>query len=222
MTVRGMGRGLALALLGACLAGPGVARSARIGVDPARFSMAYLRSDQTDWMWAAGMEQILRYNGLQIKQEEIARRVFGTNPDGSTRTNDALGLQDVITTCMKRWTVDDRGISFTAAAVDWKGVPSAQVLLAEFQAQRPILAMLRLPEGQQYLIGAASQTAVDVVIIDAGDYAPEPDGSPKFNSIEIRDPAATRKDPTNAGFERLTPLQFKSRVMEYWTIRIER
>jgi hypothetical protein len=224
MKGNGMGWGAAMVLLGACLAGPGAAWAARIGVDPARFSLAYLRSDQTDWAWAASMEQILRYNGLVIKQEEIARRVYGTNPDGSTRTNaievvTGPGKQDVITTCMKKWTVDDSGQPFTAAPVYWQGVPSAQVLQAELSAQRPMLAMLRLPENEQYRAGA-NEVSMYIVIIEAGDYAPEPDGTPKFNSVEIRNPTATRRNPQDAGFVTLTPLEFKTRVVGYWTVRV--
>jgi len=222
----GRGRGAAAGLLALVLAVPCAGRAARIGVDPGRFSMAYLRSDQTDWAWAACMEQILRYNGLVIKQEEIARRVYGTNPDGSTRTNSVEvvagpGKQDIITICMKKWTVDDNGQAFTAAPVYWQGAPSAQVLQAELSAQRPMLAMLRLPENEQYR-AAADAVSMYIVIIDAGDYAPEPDGTPKFNSVEIRNPTATRRNPQDAGFVTLTPLEFKTRVIGYWTVRVNK
>ena len=110
MKLHGMGRGMALALLGACLAWPGAARAARIGLDPARFSMAYLRSDQTASIWAAGIEQILRYNGLVVRQEAIAKHVYGNGVDGSTNTGTHFGDGEAIDKTFKKriieyWTI---------------------------------------------------------------------------------------------------------------------
>lgn len=202
------------------LAWPAPASAARVGVDPARFSMAYLSDTRTGWAWAAGMEQILRYYGVDIKQEEIARRIYGANLDGSTRTNEALNVRDAINACMKTWTQDDEGRPFTAKTVDWTGALTAQVLLAELSAQRPILALMKLPDWDQYITDAPGEIFVHVVIIDAGDYAPEADGTPRFKFIEIRDPSITQRNPANPGFQRLTPLQVKTRIMEYWTISV--
>ncbi|HTB22291.1 MAG TPA: fibronectin type III domain-containing protein [bacterium] len=189
-------------------------------MDPIRFSRAYLSSTQTSWPWAAGLEQILRYYGLDVTQEEISRRIFGQNLDGSTRTNDVLNVQDIINKSMKYWTADDLGRPFTAKTQDWKTHPTAQVLLAELSAQHPLLALLRLPDQEQYEADRADQTAVDVVVIDGGDFTSDGDGNPRFNSIEVRDPAITRKDPRNPGFVTLTPLQVRSEILEFWTIRV--
>jgi hypothetical protein len=218
-----MGRALALALLAASLAGPGVAQAARIGVDPARFSMAYLRSDQTGWVWAAGIEQILRYNGLVVRQEAIAKHIYGNGLDGKTSTH--FGDAEAINKTFKDWkdgAVDEAGRHFKAAAIYWPGFPTPRVIQAELSAGRPILAFLKYPEDKQYLSGSANIVPGDMVIIDAGDYAPDADGTPKFNSIEIRDPQVTWKDPKNAGFVTLTPLEFKKRVIEYWTVQVSR
>ena len=223
MKLYGMGRGTALALLGLCLAGPGAARAARIGVDPGRFSMAYLRSDQTGWVWAAGIEQILRYNGLVVRQEAIAKRIYGNGLDGNTRVN--FADTEAITKTFKDWkdgAVDEAGRHFKAAAIYWQGPPTPRVIQAELSAGRPILAFLKYTEDKQYLSGSAIVVPGDMVIIDAGECVPDPDGTPKFNSIEIRDPQITWKDPRNAGFVTLTPLEFKKRIIEYWTIQVSR
>jgi hypothetical protein len=229
MKALGMGRGLALLGLGACLVLPRWAHAARIGVDPTRFSMAYLRSDQTECYWSAAMEQVLRYYGLEIKQDEIARAVYGTTPDGHTRTDGVMNVDDAISSAMKHWSVDDRGRNFTAAAIRWPTdhytqpqAPSPRVLQAELSAGRPILALCKRPEGQQYLSGAASQMLVDVVIIDAADISTDADGNPSFKSVEIRNPAITAKNPRDPGFVTMTPMDFKARIKTYWTIQVKR
>ncbi|HXB96529.1 MAG TPA: hypothetical protein VNZ54_00660 [bacterium] len=225
MKLYGMGRGTALALLGACLAGPGAARAARIGVDPGRFSMAYLRSDQTSSIWAAGIEQILRYDGLAVRQEAIAKHIYGNGIDGTTNSGNHASDGEAIDKTFKDWkegAVDEAGRHFKAAAIYWAGFPTPRVLQAELAAGRPILAFLKYPEDKLYLSGSAMITPGDVVIIEAGDCVPEPDGTPKFNSIEVRDPQVTWKDPKNAGFVTLTPLEFKKRILAYWTIQVSR
>ncbi|HTA16703.1 MAG TPA: hypothetical protein VK786_03035, partial [bacterium] len=215
-----VGKRAAGLLVGLCAAWPAWAGATRIGVDSARFSMAYLSNNQTDWAWAAGMEQILRYSGVDIKQEEIARRFYGDNLDGSTRTNDVSTGSDTINRCMQDWTQDDEGRPFTAKLVDWKMAPTAQVLLAELSAQRPMLAFMKLPDWDQYITGAPNVVLVHPVIIEAGDYAPEADGTPRFKTMEVRDPYITRKNPANPGFLELTPLEVKTRIIEYWTISV--
>jgi hypothetical protein len=230
MTDKRMGRGLVGLLLGACLMAPGPARAARIGVDPTRFSLAYLRSDQTQIYWSAALEQILRYNGLVIKQEEIARAVYGTNPDGSTRSDGGgISIDDAIDSAMRHWTVDDNRRPFTAAVVRWPATryvqpqaPSPRVLQAELSAGRPILALLKLPQGEQWKSGAASQIAVDVVIIDAADIATDADGNPSVKSVEIRNPSVTAQNPRDPGFVTLTPMEYKARISTYWTIQVKR
>jgi hypothetical protein len=207
-------------LMAFTLAWPALASATRIGVDPARFSMAYLSNTQTGWAWAAGMEQILRYYGVDIKQEEIARGVYGANLDGSTRTNDVVNGSDAINRCMKYWTKDDEGRPFTAKLVDWKMAPTAQLLLAELSAQRPMLAFMKLPDWDQYITDAPGEIFVHPVIIEAGDYEPEADGTPRFKTIEVRDPYITRKNPANPGFLELSPLEVKTRIIEYWTISV--
>lgn len=220
MSTQGMGRGLLVLLVAAGLWSPPPLGAARIGVDPARFSLAYLRSDQKQWFWAAAIEQTLRYYGLEVKQEEMVKRVYGLNPDGSTRTN--IGDQTAITETLKHLTVDDQGRSFKAAAIYWQSAPTAQVLQAELSARRPILAVLKLPENVQYKSGNNAIAACDVVIIDAGDYAPDPDGTPRFNSVELRDPSITWYNPKDAGFQSLTPADIKKKILSYWTIRVTR
>ncbi|HTB34407.1 MAG TPA: hypothetical protein VK842_06060 [bacterium] len=218
------------ALMAAALALPGLAPAARIGVDPTRFSLAYLRSDQTEVYWSAALEQILRYYGLEVKQAEIARSVYGTNPDGSTRTDGGgISIDDAIDSAFKHWDTDDKGRKFTAAAVRWPTTryvqpqaPSPRVLQAELSAGRPILALLKLPQGEQWKSGAASQVLVDIVIIDAADLSVDADGNPSFKSIEIRNPSITAKNPRDPGFVTLSPMEYKARISTYWTIQVKR
>lgn len=234
MPDKGMGRAMVGLLLGACLMAPGWAQAARIGVDPTRFSLAYLRSDQTRIYWSAALEQILRYNGLVIKQEEIARAVYGTNPDGSTRSDaGGISIDDAIDSAMKHWTVDDNRRPFTAEVVRWPTnhygqlqatvpeAPSARVLQAELSVGRPILALLKLPQGEQWKTGAASMVAVDVVIIDAADILTDADGNPSIQSVEIRNPSVTAQNPRDPGFVTLSPMDYKARISTYWTIQVK-
>ena len=118
--------------------------------------------------------------------------------------------------------MDEAGHPFKAASIYWPGFPTPRVLQAELSAGRPILAFLKYPEDKQYLSGSAMIMSGDMVIIEAGDYAPDPDGTPKFNSIEVRDPQITWRDPKNAGFVTLTPQDLKKRIIEYWTIQVTR
>jgi hypothetical protein len=198
---------------------PAFLHADRIGVDPGRFSAAYLRSTQTQWAWAAGLEQILRYYGVEIKQEEIARRMYGTNIDGTTRTNQATTIDQIITWCMKGWTADDRGKPFTARLIEWKGAPSAQVLQSELTAQHPMLALLDATAKDQYHAGGG-EISVSVVIIDAADCTASMDGSVSVNSVEVRDPEITQQNPRNPGFVTLPFREFRDRIRKYWSIRV--
>jgi ABC-type bacteriocin/lantibiotic exporter with double-glycine peptidase domain len=146
------------AVLSACTAG--------IASDLANITMDRSQN-QSNWCWAACIQMVFLYNGLNVSQQEIVRTVFGqlVNLPGSP--------EDILAALNRRWT-DANGDDF-----DVQG---------DVYSVSPVTAAQDLANDFPLIVG----TLGHAVVLSAVDYYRDLYGNGQIVSAVVRDPLPGR------------------------------
>lgn len=183
--------------------------TARQYVGVPREAMEYVTSDQhnSQWCWAASIQMILNYYGVDIAQEQIVARTYGVDPYG--QLPDWGGDFRAITANLNNWNIDNRGRPYIVSAKLGRGAPTPAILIEELSKRRPVMV--------GYATGPNSRHAV---VITGASFSPSPHG-PIIHSLIVRDPEPTRKNIRNRGRVEY-PGEFLAQRMEhFWYIRVK-
>src|SRR6266513_2976234 len=84
----------------------------------------YYASSQknTNWCWAASLQMVFNYYGVNISQEDIVARSYGTDVTGNLPN--WAGSFEVITVNLNNWNVDKSGKQYQVQAVVYQGAPT--------------------------------------------------------------------------------------------------
>lgn len=150
------------------------------------------RQEQQNWCWAASIEMVLRYHGLDVAQGDIVQQVFGHRVDAPANAYQILYA-------LNGWRVDRRGRSFVVGADPY--VVSGWQLIEDLAYRWPLIVGLHGdPIGHAYVLTAVR-------------YSVDPWGRPVFHSVVLRDPwpgSESRQEWSWAAFE--SRLMFMARV----------
>jgi len=177
-----------------------------VGIPKVEFDAVYAEQENSEWCWAASIQMILNYYGINISQAEIVARSYGVSPTGDLP--DWSGSWDVITANLNNWSIDDNGTHYVVSAAMGTGPPPPALLVSELSSQRPVLVA--------YM--SSPQTG-HAVVATAVSYAPSMMG-PIVASIIVRDPWPS---PANIAFE--GHVEYPGSVLArditaYWIIRV--
>ena len=145
-----------------------------VGISSA--SLEYVASFQKRqmWCWAACIEMVMRYYGLNVTQEEIASRTFGTDWYGNPPPFGAT-ISD-ITKNLNNWGIDRNGHRYRVSARVSHSLIKDALFLKELSYQKPMI----IAYGPNLHSG-------HVVVLTAASYITTPQG-PRIRTLVVRDP----------------------------------
>lgn len=177
-----------------------------VGIPKDRFDYFASAQRNSNWCWAASLQMIFNYYGINIEQEEIVRRSYGTDPYGNLPN--WAGSFQVITANLNNWNIDGSGKQYAVnSSFNW-GAPSPSILINELSAQKPVLI--------GYRSGPSSGHAV---VITALSYIMTSYG-PQIQSLIVRDPFPTQSNIDNEGRNEYPAMNLASLVQAHWFITI--
>jgi hypothetical protein len=127
------------------------------------------------WCWAACIQTVLNYYGINITQEDVAARTFGTDWFGNPPPVGANA--EIITRNLNNWSVDRNGVPYAVAAQVFRGAPAPSTIIDQLNRRKPILLGY----------GPDAQSG-HIVVVTAVTYVVDNFGNPFITSITVRDP----------------------------------
>lgn len=188
--------------------GPAMAPSAQYTGIPTE-TMQYFAASQhnSQWCWAAAIQMVLNYNGVDIAQEQIVARTYGVDAAGNLPNWG--GDFERITGNLNNWSIDNQGRAYVVSASFGHGAPPASYLLSELSARRPVIV--------GYASGPASAHAV---IVTAASWTPSVNG-PMVQTLVVRDPWPSEQNLANRGRVEYTGASLAQNMRHYWFVRTQ-
>ncbi|MFN8255718.1 MAG: C39 family peptidase [Bacteroidales bacterium] len=178
-----------------------------VGIPSERFNYFASSQRNSNWCWAASLQMIFNYYGINITQEQIVARSYGVDAYGNLPN--WAGSFPVITANLNNWNVDNNGRQYVVgASLNW-GAPTPAYLIQELYTQHPVLI--------GYQSGPNSGHAV---VITACSYTESYYG-PIIQSIVVRDSWPSEQNIANLGRVEYPGLNLASVIQAHWYIRIE-
>jgi len=179
-----------------------------VGIPKENLNYFAAAQKNSNWCWAASLQLIFNYYGINISQEQIVQRSYGMNPNGTLP--DYAGSIQIITANLNNWSIDNNGVQYVVKANLYSGAPIPNYLINELSQQRPVLI--------GYNTGSSTGHAV---VATACSYITTPSG-PSIQSIIVRDPYPTPENKANLGRIEYPAFDFASRIQNYWYTRVTR
>jgi len=127
------------------------------------------------WCWAACIQMVLNYYEVDITQEEIARRTFGSDWYGNPPA--IGGSAEIISRNLNNWNVDRRGAPYAVSSSVYRGSPDAATIIGHLSQRKPIILAY----------GPNSQSG-HVVVVTSVSYVIDQFGYPSITTVIVRDP----------------------------------
>ncbi len=178
-----------------------------VGIKSDVFSYYASPQHNSNWCWAASLQMIFNYYGINITQEQIVARSYGADPNGELPN--WAGNWQVITANLNNWSVDNNGRQYLVRAVFNQGPPNPAYLVAELAAGRPVLI--------GYQSGPNSGHAV---VITACRYI-ETYYGPVIQSIIVRDPWPDPDNVANEGRKEWRGIDLANLIQGHWFIEVD-
>jgi hypothetical protein len=178
-----------------------------VGIPSDRFNFIASSQRNSNWCWAASIQMIFNYYGVNINQEQIVARSYGVDPNG--QLPNWAGSFQVITANLNNWNIDNHGRQYGVSASVNPGAPTPAFLIQELTAQRPVLI------GYQ-----SSPNSGHAVVITACSYIPTAYG-PIIQSIVVRDPWPSQQNISTNGRVEYPGINLANVIQAHWYIRIQ-
>ncbi|MCC8409002.1 C39 family peptidase [Mucilaginibacter sp. UR6-1] len=177
-----------------------------VGIPSNTFNYYSAAQVNSNWCWAASLQMIFNYYGINIRQDQIVQRSYGSDPYGNLPN--WTGSIPVITANLNNSNIDNNGRTYIVQSSVYWGAPTPTFLINELQAQRPVLV--------GYRSGPSSGHAV---VITAVSYYATPSG-PQIQTIIVRDPWPSQQNISTLGRVEYPGNNLANLIMSHWYIRI--
>lgn len=177
-----------------------------VGIPSAQMNFYAAAQNNSQWCWAASIQMVLNYYGVNIQQEQIVARTYGRDPYG--RLPNWTGSFGVITANLNNWNVDNRGRNYGVRASVNRGAPTPTILIRELSQGRPVIVGYR-----------SGPNSGHAVVITAVSYTSSPRG-PVIQSVVVRDPWPSARNRRNNGRVEYRGAEFAAKMQAYWYIRV--
>lgn len=177
-----------------------------VGIPSARMNYVAAAQHNSQWCWAAAIQMVFNYYGVNISQEQIVARTYGTDLYGYLPN--WPGRLDAITTNLNSWSMDNAGRTYVVlSTLNW-GAPTPAVLLQELSQGRPVIVSYR-----------SGPNSAHAVVITGANFIPSPLG-PAIQSVVVRDPWPSQWNIANYGRIEYVGAPIARLMQAYWYIRI--
>ena len=149
------------------------------------------------WCWAAVIQTLLDYRGIEWSQPEIVAAMKGHVTIETANDYEMSAF-------LNSWGFTHAGIPWQSSAKFSKGSPSPELTVAELRDKRPIILKLRLSPDMDH-----------VVVADVANVLDGPGQRDELNSVYYIDPA-------DGDIHILAGKDYVSTVVGYWLVNIQR
>lgn len=125
------------------------------------------RQRRQNWCWAASVQMTLNAAGIRVSQEEVVQRIYGGDIDQG-------GTPQQILVALTGWAPT---ISGTRALLNPLSLTNDADMIDDLSLGWPLIVGLRNPDGSGH-----------AEVITAITYSSQPNGTPVFQSVVLRDP----------------------------------
>lgn len=178
-----------------------------VGITARKFNYFASTQRNTEWCWAASIQMLFNYYGIEISQEQIVARSF-RKKTGDPLPN-ATGDLKVITENLNNWSIDNKGLPYRVRAEMRFGAPSPAYLIRELAAERPVLIGYRTGPNTGH-----------AVLVTACSYYPTENG-PRIRSVIVRDPWPSPENTESAGRVEYWGASLASLIETHWFVEVE-
>jgi peptidase C39-like protein len=178
-----------------------------VGIPGDQFSYFASPQHNSNWCWAASLQMIFNYYGINITQEQIVARSYGVESNGAIPNS--RGDLKIITANLNNQGVDNNGRPYSVRAVFNRGAPDPAYLIQQLSLHRPVLI--------GYQCGPTSGHAV---VVTACTYIQTTYG-PIIQSIQVRDPWPGEDNAAKDGLEEYTGIDLANRIRAHWFIVVQ-
>ena len=162
----------------------------------------------SQWCWAASIKMVFNCYGINISQEQIVSRTYGTDNYGNLPN--WPGSFQAIHANLNNWSIDNTGKQYVVQASIGMGAPKVAYLVNELSSGHPVII--------GYKSGANSGHAV---VITAVSYTNSYNG-PIIQTITVRDPWPSQENLANNGRKIYPGNILANKIQAYWFIRVYR
>jgi hypothetical protein len=180
-----------------------------VGIPSNVFNYSSASQQKDQWCWAASIQMIFNYYGVNISQDQIVARSYGQDP-ATGELPDWPGSFQIITQNLNNWSVDNNGIPYTVGASLFWQAPSPVYLIQELTQQRPVLIA--------YMSGPNTQHAV---VITGCSYIQTSNG-PFIQTVIVRDPWPSQENILNKGRVEYPGINLANSITAHWYVRVAR
>lgn len=169
----------------------------------------YIASSQqnSQWCWAASIQMVFGYYGVNITQSQIVSRTYGTDYWGNLP--DWPASFQTIHANLNNWSIDNNGQYYEVSAEMGMGTPTPAFLVEELTNGRPLILGYNTGQGGH------------AVVVTALSYYPTVYG-PQVQTIIVRDPWPSYNNIQTLGRIEYDALSLATNTQAYWSIRIKR
>lgn len=156
----------------------------------------YARKQLTPvWCWAAVLQTLLNYRGIQWTQPDIVAAI-----KGHVTIETASDLE--ISKFLNSWGFNYNGMTWQSRSLFSVGSPSPELSVSEFRNQRPIVLKFRVSPNMDH-----------VVIAYVANVVPKPGSPDQLMSVFYIDPA-------DGEIHMMSGKDYVNRVVGYWLIDV--
>jgi ABC-type bacteriocin/lantibiotic exporter with double-glycine peptidase domain len=176
-----------------------------VGIPNSKISCNSSTQEKPQWCWAASIQMILNYYNIDIDQEQIVKRTYGSSYNGELQ--DRTANIETIHLNLNHIGVDRKGTRYIVNAKVGYGAPTPALLIEELSQKHPVL------------IGYKANFGGHVVVITAVSYY-ETNRGPVIQTIIVRDSNPEFNDRFCNGRVEYEAATLASRIEAYWFVRV--
>ena len=175
-----------------------------VGIPNAKMNYYASYQQKPQWCWAASIQMVLKYYGVNLSQKQIVRRTYGqTNGE----LPDWAASIETIHKNLNHKGVDLDGRHYIVNAQVGMGAPDPMLLISELSHKRPIV------------IGYHADIGGHVVLITAVSYY-ESNRGPIIRTIVVRDPSPDTENHFMEGRVEFDGATLAKLIDAYWLVRV--
>lgn len=175
-----------------------------VGIESSLMDFVAAKQQGLNWCWAASIQMVLNYYGVDITQEEIVERTYGI--DRSGYLPDLPANYNTVHLNLNSWDIDNNGVRYKVSSNIGSGPPNPNILIKELKARRPVVL--------GYWSG---RTSNHLVVITAVKFRIE-NIKPIIEKIVVRDPSP--ENIRRRGRKAWEGYNLEQRMKKYWQVRV--
>lgn len=177
-----------------------------VGIEKSQMDFVVAKQHGFYWCWAASIQMVLNFYGVDITQEEIVERTYGVDKSGYLP--DWPANNETVHLNLNTGDIDNNGTIYNVSSKIGYGPPGPRLLIKELDAGRPIVL------GYQ-----SGRTSKHLVVITAVKFRIE-NRKPIIEKIIVRDPSPTPENIRRRGRKEWGGYYLAQRMKVYWQVRV--